>query len=207
MIDDETSEASTIDCSPPTQIDVTLLDQPSPRLREILAAARDRRVWVVAVALALLLGINLLIFGRMSATETRDPIDIDRASASTAIPEASTRALSDAEPDSQASLETREAEARRALGLERPPVRGSWGHRSRLFSGEALRAEAAIDSEIAPNSPAVRPTGPSPSLAAEATSRKPAPSPAEATPSPRGAKAPSQPSESAGGHGWVIERK
>jgi serine/threonine-protein kinase len=207
MIDDETSEASTIDCSPPTQIDVTLLDQPSPRLREILAAARDRRVWVVAVALALLLGINLLIFGRMSATETRDPIDIDRASASTAIPEASTRALSDAEPDSQASLETREAEARRALGLERPPVRGSWGHRSRLFSGEALRAEAAIDSEIAQNSPAVRPTGPSPSLAAEATSRKPAPSPAEATPSLRGAKAPSQPSESAGGHGWVIERK
>jgi hypothetical protein len=186
MVDGETSEASTIDCSRPTQIDATLLDQPSPRLREILAAARNRHVWAAAVVLALLLGINLLIFGRTSGTGTRGPRDFDKARVSTAIPEASTRAPSDSESDSQAALETLETAARKVLGLERPPAR--------------------VNSEIGSILPAARPAEPPPSLAAGATSRKPAPSPAEAAPDPRGAKVPPQPSESTGGHEWIIER-
>jgi serine/threonine protein kinase len=186
MVEGETSEASTIDRSRPTQIDTTLLDQPSPRLREIFAAARNHHVWAAAVLLALLLGINLLIFGRTSGTETRGPSDFDKARVSTAIPEASTRAPSDSESDSQAALETLETAARKVLGPERPPAR--------------------VNSEIGSILPAARPAEPPPSLAAGATSRKPAPSPAEAAPNARDAKIPPQPSESTGDHGWIIER-
>jgi hypothetical protein len=208
MIDDETSEASTIDCNPPTQIDATLLDQPSPRLREILAAARDRNGWVPAAVLALLLGINLLILGRMSSTGTGDSTDFDGAPGSTAIIEASTRAPSDIEPDSLSAPETRETAEREALDLERPPASVNWEYRSRLFSGQALRIEAAIDSEIDSILPAVRPAGPPPSLARGATSQVPAPSPtAPAAPNPRSAKVPQQGSESTGGQGWIIERE
>jgi serine/threonine protein kinase len=207
MVDDETSEDSTIDCNRPTRIDDTLLDQPSPRLRDILAAARDRHGWVPAAILAMLLGINLLLLGRMSTTGTGDSTAFDGAPDSTAIVEASTRTPSEFEPDSPATPETRNTTARKARGLEQPPAWVNWEYRSRLFSGEALRVEAAIGSEIGSILPAARPAEPPPSLEAGATSRKSAPSPAEATPNPRGAKVPPQPSESTGDHGWIIERR
>jgi serine/threonine protein kinase len=196
MIDDETSEASTIDCSQPTQIDATLLDQPSPRLRDILAAARDRHGWVPAAILVLLLGINLLLLGRMSTTGTGVSTDFDGAPDSTAIVEAST-----------ATLETRDTAAREAPDLEQPPASANWEYRSRLFSGQALRIEAAIDSEIGSILPAVRPAGPPPTLAKEATPQIPAPSAAAAAANPRSTKVPQQGSESTGGQGWIIERE
>jgi len=207
MIDDETSEASTIDCSQPTQIDATLLDQPSSRLHDILAAARDHRGWVPAAALALLLGINLLILGQMSTTETGDSTDFDRAPGSTAIIEASTRAPSDFEPGSLATPETRDTPARKAPDPERPPASLNWEYRSRLFSGQALRIEAAIDSEIGSILPAVRPAEPPQSLAGGAASHITAPSPAAAASNPRPAKGSQQSSESTGGQGWIIERE
>jgi serine/threonine protein kinase len=196
MIDDETSEASTIDCSPPTRIDATLFDQPSPRLHNILAAARDRHGWVPVAVLVLLLGINLLLLGRMSTTGTGDSTHFDGAPGSTAIVETST-----------ATPETRDTTARKARNLEQQPASVNWEYRSRLFSGQALRIEAAIDSEIGSILPAVRPAGPPPSLARETTSQIPAPSPAAAASKPRPAKVPQQGSESTGGQGWIIERK
>jgi serine/threonine-protein kinase len=207
MIDGETSEASTIDCGQPTQIDATLLDQPAPRLLDVLAAARNHRGWVPAVALALLLGINLLILGRMSTTETEDSIDFDRAPGSTAIVEASTPAPSDVEPDALATPETRDTAARKAQVPEQPPASVNWEVRSRLFSGQALRIEAAIDSEIDSILPEVRPAGPPQALAGAATSQIPAPSPAAAASNPGPAVVPQQTLESTGGQGWIIERE
>jgi serine/threonine-protein kinase len=206
MIDDETSEASTIDRSQPTLIDATLLDQPSSRLRDILAAARNQNGWVPAAVLALLLGINLLILGRMSTTGTGGSTDFDRAPDSTAVVEASVPAPSGFEPDSPATPETRDTTARKAPNPERPPASANQEVRSRLFSGPALRIEAAIDSEIGSILPAVRPAGPPPSLAGGVTSHLTAPSSAAAAASPRPAKVPQQSSESTGGHGWIIER-
>jgi serine/threonine-protein kinase len=207
MIDDETSEASTIDCSKPTLIDATVLDQPASRLHDILAATRDRHGWVPVALLVLLLGINLLLLGRMSTTGTGDPTDFDRAPGSTAIAEASTRAPSDLEPGSLAAPETRDTAVRKARDPEQPLGLTNWEYRSGLSSGRALRIEAAIDSEIGSILPAVRPAGPPPSLAAETTPEIPAPSPAAAASKPRPAKTQQHSSESTGGQGWIIERE
>jgi serine/threonine protein kinase len=206
MIDDATSEVSTIDCSQPTLIDATLLDHPASRLHGILTAARDHHGWVPAAVLALLLGINLLILGRMSTTGTANSTDFDRAPASTAIIEALTRAPSSSNSNSLATPKTRDAAARNAQDLEQPPASIHWEVRSRLFSGQALRIEAAINSEIDSILPAVRPAAPPQALAGEATSHIPAPPPAAAAPNPRPGKVPQQSSESTGGQGWIIER-
>lgn len=206
MVDTETSEVSTIDRSQPTQIDTTLLDQPSPRLREILAAARDHRSWLAAVVLALLLGINMLVLGRISTTGARDSTGFDRAPVSTAVLDAATRPSSGSEPDSLDAPEARETAARKARELERPAAEINPEVRSRLFSGEGLRVEAALDSEIGSILPAARPAAPSRSPAARANPRKPAPPPAAAAPNPMSATVPEQLPESTGGQGWVIER-
>jgi serine/threonine protein kinase len=207
MIDDATSEVSTIDCSQPTLIDATLLDHPVSRLHDILAAARGHHGWVPAAVITLLLGINLLILGRMSTTETAGSTDSEPAPGSTAIIEASTRAPNNSEPDSLATPETRDTAARNVQDPEQPPASIDWEYHSRLFSGQALRIEAAIDSEIDSILPAVRPAAPPQALAGEATSHIPAPPPAAAAPNPRPAKVPQQSSESTGGQGWIIERK
>ena len=207
MIDDETSEASTIDCSKPTLIDATLLDRPSPRLRDTLAAARERHGWVPAAVLVLLLGINLLLLGRMTTTGNGGSTDLDREPDSTAIVETSSLAPSQFEPGSPAILETRDTAARKTRGLEQAPASANREYRSRLLSGQALRIEAAIDSEIDPILPAVRPAEPPPSVAREVTSQIPAPPPEAAASNPRPAVAPQQSSESIGGEGWIIERK
>jgi serine/threonine-protein kinase len=204
MIDDEISEVSTIDCSLPTQIDATRLDRPVSRLRDRLAAARDRHGWVPVAVLALLLGINLLMLGRMSATGTGGSTDFDRAPVSTTVIETSARASSGFEPDSPATPDAHDATARKAWDPEPSPASVNEGYRSRLVSGQALRIEAAIDSEIDAILPAVRPADPPQSLAAGAAPRISAPSPAAAS-SPRPAKAPRQSSEITGGQGWIIE--
>jgi hypothetical protein len=205
MVDDETSEASTIDCSQPTQIDATLLDQPAPRLREILAAARVQHSWAAAAVLALLLGINLLILGRMSTTGTQNSTDLDRAPVSTAIREAPARAPGDFELGSLTAPEAREPAAQITLAPEWPPAPIDWEYHSRVFSEEALRVEAAMNAEIDAILSATRPAEPPPSLAGGTTSRKPAPAPAAAKPIPRGTKVPQQLPESTGGQGWIIE--
>jgi serine/threonine-protein kinase len=207
MIDDETSEASTIDCSKPTLIDATLLDPPSPRLRDTLAATRERHGWVPAAVLVLLLGINLLLLGRMTTTVNGGSAHLDGAPDSTAIVEASTRAPSELEPGSPAILETRDTTARKTRGLEQPPTSANREYRPRLLSGHALRIEAAIDSEIDSILPAVRPAEPPPLVAKEVTSQIPAPPQEAAASNPRSAVAPEQSSESTGGQGWIIERE
>jgi serine/threonine-protein kinase len=205
MIDDENAEISTIDCSHPTRIDATLPDQPTTRLREILAAGIHHRAWAAGVALAVLLGINLLVLGRISTTGAGESTDFDRAHAPTATLEAPTGAATGSEPGSLDAREAPHTAAREAGDPKQPPVAVNREYRSRLFSGEALRVETAIGSEIGSILPAARPAAPPPALATRATSRKQAPPPAGATPNPRGAEAPQQPSESIGGHGWIIE--
>jgi hypothetical protein len=140
----------------------------------------------------------------MTTTGTGDPTDFDRAPGSTAIIEALARAPSDFEPGSLATSEARDTAARKAREPERPPDSVNREYRSRLFSGQALRIEAAIDSEIDSILPVVRPAGPPQSLAGGATSQIPALSPAAAA-SPTSAKAPQQSSEITGGQGWIIE--
>jgi len=197
MIDDEDDESSTIDCSQPTWIDVTRLDPPSPRLGDFLASARDHRSWAAAVALTLLLGINLLVLGRMSETATRDATDFDQVPAPTAAAAASTRALKSFGPDSA------------------DPEYRSW-----FFPGEASRVAAAIhldinrethpeiDAEVEPEidaiSPAGLPAGPPPSIAASATPQTQLPTKAAAQKS-SAAELPQQSTESIGGQGWIIE--
>jgi hypothetical protein len=217
MIDDETSEVSTIDCSQPTLIDATLIDQPPHRLRDILATARDRHGWAPAAILTLLLGINLLILGRMSTTETGESIEtgsftgFDRAPVATTVSEVATRAPSGSEPDPPVPPETRETALRKAWGPELPPAAIDWEYRSRLHSGQTLRIEAAIDSKIGSILPAVHPAGPPPSveeakaIEVGATPRESSSSPAAAS-NPRGEKDPQRSSESTGGQGWIIER-
>ena len=201
MIDDESSEASTIDCSYPTRIDATVLDQPTSRLREIFTTALDRRGWAAVVALAFLLGINLLVLGRISTTGTGDATDFDRAHAPTATLEPQTP-LSAA--SKQGSPDVPEAPRTAARDPEQSPAPTHSEPRSRLYSGKALRIEAAIESEIGSILPAVRPAAPPPALARRAISQKQAPPPA-AAPNPSGAEVLQRPSESLGGQGWIIE--
>jgi serine/threonine protein kinase len=201
MIDDESSEASTIDCSHRTRIDATVLDQPTSRLREIFATALDHRGWAAVVALAFLLGINLLVLGRISTTGTGDATDFDRAHAPTATLEPQTHL---AAASKQGSPDVPEAPRTAARDPEQPPASTHSEPRSRLYSGEALRIEAAIESEIGSILPAVRPAAPPPALARRAISQKQAPPPA-AAPNPSGAEVLQRPSESIGGQGWIIE--
>jgi hypothetical protein len=207
LIDDETSEAPTTECSQPTRIDATLLDQPSSRLQDLLAATRDQHGWVPVAVLTLLLGINLLILGRISTTRTGDAPDIDKAPGSMATIEASNRAQSDIEPDALATPETRDTPAQKTRDSERPAASVNSEHRSRILSGQTLRIEAAIDSEFDAILPAARPAGPPQVLARDATFQSQAPSPSAEAPRPKPAVVQPQGSESMGGQGWIIERK
>jgi serine/threonine-protein kinase len=213
MIDGDTSEATTIDSSHPTRIDATVLDRPSPRLNRILTAARDRHAWAAAALLALLLGINLLVLGRIYTTETRDPTDVERVPSPSASLEASTRAPSGSEPESFTTPVAREAAARRAWELERQPARIDRAYQRRLFYAEMPPAEVAIASEIDTNPPATRQDEPPRSLAGGVAPRKPAsPPPVAETaataepPSPSNPNIPEEPSTDTGDHGWIIER-
>ncbi len=204
MIDAETSEFSTIDCSKPTRIDATALDRPVRRLREILAAARDHRGWAAGVALALLLGINLLVLGRISTTEPEDSTALDPAHAATTTLEASTRAATDAERNSLDAQKALQTAAGEAWDPEQPLDHIDLEYRSWLFSDETQLVKAASESEFGSNLPAAR-TPTSPAAPRTQTASQQLASPPAAAPHPRSAKVPQQPSESTGGQGWVIE--
>jgi len=203
MIDDDTSEVSTIDCSQPTLIDATLLDRPVSRLRDSLAAARNRHGWVPVAVLALLLGINLLMLGRMSANG-EGSTDFDRAPVSTTTLEASIPAPNRFETGSPDAPDARDATAEKAWGPEQSPASVNEEYRSQLVSGQTLRIESAIDSEIDAILPAVRPAEPPQPLSARTAARIPASPPAAAA-SPTSTKAPQQSPENTGGQGWIIE--
>jgi len=213
MIDEDTSEASTIDCSQPTRIDATVLDRPASRIHELLAAAREHRGSVAVVALLLLLGINLLVHGRITTTGTAESIPSDLTQISATLLEASTHATTHSELDSHATPETLETTAPEALETTALQVRepepsstsASWEYQSRLHSGEPLRVEAAIDSEIDSILPAAQPTEPPTSAASHTTIRKLAPPPPAETPNPSDENLPQQRSERTGGQGWTIE--
>ncbi|MBW2693903.1 MAG: serine/threonine protein kinase, partial [Deltaproteobacteria bacterium] len=213
MIDEDTSEASTIDCSQPTRIDATVLDRPASRIHELLAAAREHRGSVAVVALLLLLGINLLVHGRITTTGTAESIPSDLTQISATLLEASTHATTHSELDSHATPETLETTAPEALETTALQVRepepsstsASWEYQSRLHSGEPLRVEAAIDSEIDSILPAAQPTEPPTSAASHTTIRKLAPPPPAETPNPSDEYLPQQRSERTGGQGWTIE--
>ncbi len=206
MIDDETSEFSTIDCSKPTRIDATVLDRTAPRLREILAAARDHRGWAAGVALALLLGINLLVLGRISTTEPEDSTALDPAHAPTTTLEASTRSATDTERNSLDTQKALQAAAGEAWDPEQPLDQVDLEYRAWLFSEEAQLVKAAVESEFGSILPAARtPTPPSSPATRTASQQQAPPTAAAAAPHPRSAKVPRQPSENTGGHGWVIE--
>lgn len=209
MLDDETSEASTIDCSQPTRIDETVLDRPAPRLQRALAAAREHRGSAAVVALALLLGINLLVLGRLSLTGTAESAAFDWARVPAVILEASTHPTldSESEPDAPGSGETLEAAAPETRDATPSPAPVNSEYRSRLLSGEVPRVEAAIDPEIGSILPAARPAAPPASPAERSTPRQPVPPIPAAAPDPSAEKRPQQPAESTGGQGWIIERK
>jgi serine/threonine protein kinase len=185
MLDDDTSEASTIDCSQPTRIDATVLDRPASRLQAALSTAREYRGAAEVVALVLLLGINLLVIGRVLPTETTDSIPSDLTQISATILEASTHVTTDSEQDSLATLETLETLAPEMQETEPMSTSASWEYQSRLLSGEPLRVEAAIDSEVGSILPAARPTEPPASVAKRATTQKSAPPPPAAMPNSR----------------------
>jgi serine/threonine-protein kinase len=205
MVDDDTSEASTIDCSQPTRIDATVLDRPASRLHYVLATAREYHGSAAVVALVLLLGVNLLVHGRISPTGTAGSIPSDLTQISATLLEASTHATTDSEQDSHAAPETLETAAPETREPEPSSPSASWEYQSRLLSGEPLRVEAAIDSEVGSILPAARPTEPPASVAGRATTQKSAPPPPAATPDPRDESAPQQRSERTGGQGWIIE--
>jgi serine/threonine-protein kinase len=205
MLDDDTSEVSTIDCSQPTRIDATVLDHPASRLHALLATAREYRGAAEVVALVLLLGINLLVIGRIIPTETAGSTPSDLTQISATILEASTHATTHSELDSHAAPETLETATLETREPEPSSTTASWEYQSRILSGEPLRVEAAIDSEVGSILPAARPTEPPASVARRATTQKSAPRPAAATPGSRDENLPQQRSERTGGQGWIIE--
>ena len=187
------------------ELDTTVLDPPAPRLREFLAAARDQRGWAAGVALALLLGINLLVLTRISTTGTEDSTDLDRAHAAATTFEAPIRASTDSELDSLDAQTALQTDAGETWDPEQPPDPADLENHTRLSSGEARRVEAALQSEIdstlPTDPPATPPSAPKKRTAStERDSRT-----ATATPHTRGAEAPRQPSETIGGQGWIIE--
>jgi serine/threonine protein kinase len=205
MLDNDTSEASTIDCSQPTRIDATVLDRPASRLHALLATAREYRGGAEVVALVLLLGINLLVIGRIIPTETVGSTPSDLTPISAAILEASTHATIRHELDSHAAPETLETATLETREPEPTSTSASWEYQSRLLSGEPLRVEAAIDSEVGSILPAAQPTEPPTSAASHATTRESAPPPPAETPDPSVENLPQQRSERTGGQGWIIE--
>jgi serine/threonine-protein kinase len=212
MIGDEAAEISTIDCSQPTRINATVFDQPAPRLRAFLTAARDHRGWVSGAVLVLLLGINLLVLGRIATTGTGGSANSTPAPATSAA-----RADAKSEPDLLDSQEAEEAPAQVAPGSDQAGTSGDLEDSAWLTLGEALPEDAAIDSEITSktsadassaagtNSPAGRPAATSQSRSRRTTSQEATSRPGAATPSPRDATLPQQPSKSIGGQGWIIE--
>ncbi len=212
MIGDETAEISTIDCSQPTRINATVLDQPAPRLRAFLTAARDHRGWVSGAVLALLLGINLLVLGRISTTETGGSADSTPAAATTAA-----RVDTASEPNLRDAQEAVETAAQEAPDPDQTGTSGDLEDSAWLTFGEALLAKTAIDTEIASktradansaagtNSPAGPPEATSQSRSRRTTTQKATSRPGAATPNPKDAELPQQPSKSIGGQGWIIE--
>jgi len=206
MLDDDTSEASTVDCNHATRIDATVVDRPASRLRRVLGAAREYRGAAEIVALVLLLGINLLVLGRITPTRTAGSNAPDLTQLSATVLEASTRVTSEPEPDVDGVIaEIPETAAPETTKPEPAPSAESWEHRSRIVTGEPLRVEAAIDSEIGSILPAVRPSEPPASAPERAATRRPDPSPPAAMPDSSDANLPQQPSRSTGGEGWIIE--
>jgi hypothetical protein len=101
--------------------------------------------------------------------------------------------------------ETLETTALQAREPEPSSTSASWEYQSRLLSGEPLRVEAAIDSEIDSILPAAQPTEPPTSAASHTTTRKLAPPPPAETPNPSDEILPQPRSERTGGQGWTIE--
>jgi hypothetical protein len=206
MVDGDTSEASTVDSSQPTRIDATLLELPVSRLHLVLSAAREYRSAAAAVTLVLLLGINLLLLERLIPPETGGSIQSEGVQIPAAILEASTHTTADTEPDARVAPESVETAATESQNPEPSAAPAGWEYQSRVFSGERLRVEAAIDSEGESILPATRSTEPPATLAESAKSREPSPPPAAATPDAGEETLPQQPSGSTGGQGWIIER-
>ncbi len=226
LVDDGTDEASTIDCSQPTRIDATVVDRPAPRLRDLVRAVREFRPWGPAAVLALLLGINLLLLGRISTREsaTDAPVSTDGGGApivGIAAPSGDTAAPSDdtaapaADVDaptaapSDAAPPAREQRDRTARDAEQATDPVDWGERDPFIPGQPPRIAAAIDAEIEAVLPAARPAEPPEALAQTAAARPPTP-----RPEPPGPAAPAAPDEglrrqrpqTIGGEGWIIER-
>jgi len=205
MVDDGATEASTVDCSKSTLIDATLVDRPAPRLGGVVRAARERRGWGPLALLALLVGINLVLLGRISTRESADApstparsapaasVDIGATSGTTG----DTAALPPALPE--------EHRARpRDPGPETPSIQ--WDARDPFVPGRPPRVAAALTAEIESLLPAVRPEEPPRSLAAAKPAREAAPSPQPAAPAPGAGEIPRPSTENMGGEGWIIER-
>jgi serine/threonine-protein kinase len=204
MGDDDTAEATTIDCSQPTRIDATVVDRPAQRLHGILAAARDYRGSAMAFALALLVGINLLVLGRIAPPATQASTGLDWKRVPAAILEASTHATIDSGSDAPATSESLATAPPEVPDPQQTPASANWEYRSRLISGQGLRVEAAIDSEIGSILPAARPAAPPASLVGRAKPPEPTHS-TPAAPDPVDEKVPHQSSKRVGGQGWIIE--
>ncbi|MBW2542207.1 MAG: serine/threonine protein kinase [Deltaproteobacteria bacterium] len=205
MIDDDTSEASTIDCGQPTRIDATVIDRPVSRLQAVLSAARAYRGAAEVVALVLLLGINLLVIGRISTDGTADPTPSELTRISATLLEASTRVTTEPEPDPLANLETLATPDPELQAAKPSSSSASWEERSGLDSGDSPHAEAAIDSKGGSLLPAAQPSEPLASAAGRTTTREPTPRPEAPKPEPMEEELPQPRSKSTGGQGWIIE--
>jgi serine/threonine protein kinase len=201
MIEGETSEASTIDCNQATQLDATIVDQPTPRRQRFLEAARDLRGAAGIALLTLLLGVNIILLGHISTT-TPAPIP---ASDWEQLPPAILEASAKSSPAEAPPPPIAGDEAARSTS---PPPAINWEYHARLEAGESLRVEAAIDSEIDTVLPVARPTGPpTPAVRPKkAKQRTVPPANAKSDPSANDER-PLEPSaETTGGQGWIIER-
>jgi serine/threonine-protein kinase len=213
MIDDDTSEAATFDSGKPTRIDATVVDRPTSRMRQFIAAAHEHRGTAAVVALVLLLGVNLLVYGRITTTRTAESIPSDLTQISATLLEASTHAAPHSELDSHAAtefLETTALESLETRALQTPEpepasIPASWEYQSRLVSGEPLRVEAAIDSEIDSILPAAQPAEPPAPATSQAPTRESTPPPTAETPNPSDENPWQHRSERTGGEGWIIE--
>jgi serine/threonine-protein kinase len=196
---DDTSEASTIDRVSATVLDVTVVDEPRSRLRELVRNLALDRWTSPAGVLALLLSINLLMWTRLDRAPDPQPSTdaLPTANAAAADPLTPTTRLAAgnvaADPDHHTPPS---AEAVTAA----PNV--VYGFPAEFRDSLASEIDRSLEIPIEPLLPVTR----IPKLASSAKraepERKPSPAPSRAKTQAR-----ADGLRDVGGQGWIIERR
>jgi serine/threonine-protein kinase len=181
----DTSEASTMDNSPETALDATVVDGTPSTATGRLEGWRSRRgaLFATALALAIALGSNFLIFNPTPGTWAIVASRLEWAPPTSAVVAESTAALVDTPDTAMSAPETSQHSA--VL-------------RSELSAAIAEEIDSLLPAALLPSAP--RP------VAQRSRAATRTPPPAAAAP-PESTTQEQHPVESIGGEGWIIKRR